>query len=92
MFLVSILKTTEVYELVLEEIIGSLYIKGHVEHTDLLKKLFKGMQQQTKSVLQFSLKYYSRKNKELKTTHCKSDFINRFHSIISFCKLIHYSK
>lgn len=39
---------------------------GFLEHTTILKKLFKGVQQQINSVLQFSLKYYGRKNGELK--------------------------
>lgn len=49
---------------------------GHTEHTDLLKKLFKGVQHQVGSVLKFSLKYYGRKSSELDGKQGKSAYIH----------------
>ena len=54
------------YSLIIEEVIGSLYVMGFTEHTNVLRKLFKGVQLQINSVLKFSLKYYGNKNKELR--------------------------
>jgi len=64
-FIEHMKKTTDVYSLVIDEVIGSLYVMGYTEHTNVLKKLFRGVQQQVNSVLKFSLKYYARKSSEI---------------------------
>jgi hypothetical protein len=55
----------EIYTLVAEEIASSLYIIGMSKHMAVVRKLARGVQQQTNSILKFALRYYDKKSFEL---------------------------